>query len=223
MVLAGAVFGLLPTPSPAQADPRVTLATPVSLDKGIDPNTPLKDVLEFLSDRHALSIRIDAKAFKGVAVQEIETQPVKLPRFKDVRLGTVLQLVLEQVNATYRIEKDSLLLIPADPRKLPIERVTSEQVATEKALRGKLKRKITLQKGIDAGTSLRDAVDFLADQTQLNIGIHPKYGELRGKTVELAKTVDVPIETVLHRLLDQVEATYEIRDNLVVIVPRKKK
>ena len=69
-----------------------------SLEKGIDANTPLKDALEFLSDRFELTIRIDSEAFMAEGVREIHTQPVRLPRFAGVPLERVLDLLASQVN-----------------------------------------------------------------------------------------------------------------------------
>src|SRR5262249_23641567 len=40
------------------------LEQPIDLEKGIDKDTPLKDALEFLSDRYDLTILIDTEAFK---------------------------------------------------------------------------------------------------------------------------------------------------------------
>src|SRR5260370_38585316 len=48
-----------PMPAGAQAKTMALaarLAKPVTLDKAIDPNTPLKDALEFFSDRYKITI-----------------------------------------------------------------------------------------------------------------------------------------------------------------------
>lgn len=83
----------------------------ITLDKGIDPNTPLKDALEFLCSEYRVQIIIDAKAFETIGVQKAEEQPVTLPRMKDVRLSTVLRLLLGQVRGdeyvgTYLLRPD---------------------------------------------------------------------------------------------------------------------
>ena len=73
------------------------LALLASLEKGIDPNTPLKDALDFLSQRYDLTFVVDTKAFEAIGVQKAEEQPVQLPRMTGVSLETVLRLLLGQV------------------------------------------------------------------------------------------------------------------------------
>ncbi|TMQ29437.1 MAG: hypothetical protein E6K70_25685, partial [Planctomycetota bacterium] len=72
---------------------REKLSKPISLDKAIDKNTPLKDALEFLSDRYDLTILIDTPAFKQEQVDNVEDLPVGLPRMSQVSLSTVLRLL----------------------------------------------------------------------------------------------------------------------------------
>jgi ferric-dicitrate binding protein FerR (iron transport regulator)/tetratricopeptide (TPR) repeat protein len=80
------------------------LAEPVSIE-GIAAETPLRDALEFLSDRFDLTIVIDSQAFKrslnGAAVEDL---PVELRQLKRVSLHAVLNLLLSFIpEATYRI------------------------------------------------------------------------------------------------------------------------
>lgn len=104
---------------------RDKLNKPVTLDKGIDPNTPLKDALEFLSDKEDLTIIIDTEAFKAEGLAEVESQAVKLSKMSGVSLGTVLRLLLGQlqVPGTYLIRRDY------------IEITTSTRALSEKAVR----------------------------------------------------------------------------------------
>jgi hypothetical protein len=74
----------------------------VTLEKGIEPNTPLRDALTFLSDRYDLPIRIDDKA-KGIG-----DRPIKLPRMAGVTLDKVLHQLLSQVKGTYVLHWDHL-------------------------------------------------------------------------------------------------------------------
>lgn len=103
---------------------REKLAKPINLEKGIDANTPLKDALDFLQDRYDLTILIDTAAFEAdQQLKEVESQPVKLPKMLGVSLGTVLRLLLSQVNGTYLIRRDY------------IEVTTGQRATAEKTLR----------------------------------------------------------------------------------------
>jgi hypothetical protein len=78
------------------------LAMRVTLEKGIDPNTRLKDALSFLSDRYDLPIRINEKA------NRIADRPIKLPKMAGVTLEKVLDQLLSQVKGTYVLHWDHL-------------------------------------------------------------------------------------------------------------------
>lgn len=104
------------------------LSQPVNLDKGIDPNTPLKDALEFLADRYDLTLIVDSKAFEAIGVQKVEEQPVQLPKMIGVSMATVLRLLLAQIKGdvytgTYLIRRDY------------IEVTTTYNAAAEKVVR----------------------------------------------------------------------------------------
>jgi hypothetical protein len=85
---------------------RDKMSRPINLERGIDAQTPLKDALEFLSDRYELTILVDSQAFKAEGTDAVEDQPVKLPKMIGVSLGTVLRLLTAQVNGTFLIRRD---------------------------------------------------------------------------------------------------------------------
>ena len=100
----------------------------VNLEKGIDANTPLKDALEFLTDRYELTFITDENAFTAIGVQKVSEQPVSLPKMVGVSLATVLRLLLGQVkgdaySGTYLIRRDY------------IEITTTYNAAAEKVVR----------------------------------------------------------------------------------------
>jgi hypothetical protein len=100
---------------PAQAgDVERKLAMEVAVDRGIDKDTPLHDVLEFLGDRYELKIRIDRTAFKDAGVKNVENFPIQLSPQKKVSLGALLQLILKQVPATYRVKGNEVVVVPLD-------------------------------------------------------------------------------------------------------------
>src|SRR5260370_37947301 len=84
-------IGLTVLPSQSRAQTRLEdkLDKPVHL-KGLDANTALKDVLEFLMDRYDVTILIDRSAFKPKRIEDVEAAPIRLPKLTDVSLGTVL-------------------------------------------------------------------------------------------------------------------------------------
>jgi tetratricopeptide (TPR) repeat protein len=86
---------------------REKLNKTVDLEKGIEANTPLKDALEFLSDRYQITILVDSAAFKSdLSVDAVEEQPVKLPKMTGVSLATVLRMITAQINGTFMVRRD---------------------------------------------------------------------------------------------------------------------
>lgn len=104
---------------------REKLNKPVNLPKGIDPNTPLKDALEFLSELHDITILIDTAAFKAGMLAEPEQAPVGLPKMTNVSFATVLRLLLAKLEpaGTYLVRRDY------------IEVTTAERAVLEKTIR----------------------------------------------------------------------------------------
>src|SRR5262249_39630067 len=102
---------------------REKLSRPISLEKAIDKNTPLKDALEFLTDRYDVTILIDIPAFKQDGVDNVEELPVGLPKMSNVSLGTILRLLSGQINGTYLVRRDY------------IEITTGTRAVTEKVVR----------------------------------------------------------------------------------------
>lgn len=89
---------------------------------------PLKDLLEFLSDRFEVPIRIDLAAFArlgtGVNVTGLYDAPVKLPVVRGMSVGDVLNDALAQIASgggdgtpgilcAYRIRDGQILIVPA--------------------------------------------------------------------------------------------------------------
>jgi len=92
-------------------------------------------------------------------------------------------------------------------------------------LRQKLDLKVTLDKGLRAGTKLAEALDFLEDRYDFTIRIDEPAFQKAGKEkvgatkVELRKLSGVSLRAVLYMILDQLEASFEIRDGAVRIFP----
>jgi len=99
------------------------LSKVVDIERAIQ--APLKDVLEFLSDRFDLTLIVDPAAFKALEppVDSVEDVPVRLPRMPGVTLSTVLRLVLSPIGGTYLVRRDY------------IEITTSREAIREKAVR----------------------------------------------------------------------------------------
>jgi len=90
----------------------------VTLNKGIDKNTPLQDVVEFLSDRFDLAIIVDSAEFRLLAVADnVEDAPISLPPQKDVPVEKVIEQVAGQLNGDYVIKGGAVVPVPEKKAK----------------------------------------------------------------------------------------------------------
>lgn len=101
---------------------RDKLLQPASIEKPID-NAPLKDVLEFLSEKYDLTFIVDVQAFDRIGKRTVEDEMVRLPKMPGVTLGTILRFLLAQVNGSLIIRRDY------------VEITTLDQTIIEKAVR----------------------------------------------------------------------------------------
>src|SRR5581483_10481403 len=86
----------------------------VTIDKPID-NQPLKDVLEYLTDRYGVTFIVDNQAFdRDKGLKNVEDSPVRLPKMSAVRLQTVLRYVLDQVSGVVLVRGDHLEITTND-------------------------------------------------------------------------------------------------------------
>jgi hypothetical protein len=246
-VAASVPSGRLMAQTPQEQVPREVLAAwrsklqrPLTLEQPI--NDSLQNTLKFLSDRFDVRIRIDEAAFqnKPNAINKaVGDQGVWLPKQSEVPMGVVLGALVGQVGGSYQLTKDGILVIPAPKettlvqrlfgpgknRLLERSRLLSVRSKEATALREKLTEPITL-KAIDTNTALQDFVEYMVERFKLNVIIDDwafksiDVDALRDQPITMPRLERVPLRTLLEHLCKQINGTYIILDNMVVIVPR---
>ncbi len=97
---------------------RQKLTQPLVLELGIDENTPLRDAVEFLSDRYDVDMAIDYGAFTRRGTANIWSATVSLPPLIGHSFASVLTQVLDQAGATFETHEDCLIVVPKpDPAR----------------------------------------------------------------------------------------------------------
>ena len=100
------------------ADLNKLLAKRVTIDRFDD---TFKDAVKLLADKYELPLAVDPKlgedqgaavAAMAVACEGVDGLQIKLPRLVNVRLDTVLKLVVEQVNAKFLVYPDHIKIVP---------------------------------------------------------------------------------------------------------------
>jgi hypothetical protein len=186
---------------------RERLSTPVTLEKGIEGNTPLREALEFISDRYDTTIVVDAHAFKAENMDPIEDVHVHLPRMIGVKLHTILGLLLAQVDATYRI-RPSHIEITTLKRTRP-----SSWTAEERGLAPMVD--VEFEK-----CPLSEALQQLADSSGINVVLDGRAGD-KAKTSVTATLNNVPIDTAVLILADMADLRPVAVDNVLYVTSKE--
>jgi hypothetical protein len=179
------------------------MAMPIDLDKGIDKDTPLRDALEFLSDRYDITMIIDGQAFKDdLEETKIASKPVLLPKMKAVAFGTVLRLLLDQVGGTALIRSDYIEIVPT-------VRVVRE------IYQGREGPRFPLVHAAFEGTPLDEALERLTAATGVSVVVDPRTE--RGKETVNALLVNVPLDSAVRVLADSAGLKMVRLDNVLYL------
>jgi hypothetical protein len=183
------------------------LNQPINLDKGIDPNTPLKDALDFLADRHEVTAVIDTNAFKDDGVEKIEAEKVQLPKMNGVRLGTVLRLLLSQLNASYLVRSDYVEIVPT-------ARLEQDIWA------GRPGPRLPLVHAVIEKRPLGEALKELATTTGVSVVLDERPAE-KAKSPVTAKLLNVPLDTAVRILADLADLKAVQLDNVLYVTSKE--
>jgi beta-lactamase regulating signal transducer with metallopeptidase domain len=218
---------------------RSKLQKPLTFEHAV--HDPLQNVLEFLSDRFDVRIRIDHAAFeKQHKAKAVGDQNVWLPKQSKVPMGVVLGALVGQVGGTYELKKDGIQIIPAPRGTTLLERLSrpgpgknsllerplSARSKEAVELREKLSKPVTLEKGIEGNTVLQETLEYLADLFELNIIIDEWAFKSTGtdrivdQPISMPRLERVPLRMLLDNLCKQINSTYAVMDNIVVIGPQ---
>jgi hypothetical protein len=143
----------------------------------------------------------------------------------------VLEVMLKQIDGTYDLQEDAIKVIPiGSEKKHANRRASARRAKVENELRKKLARRVDFEKGIADKTPLKDALELIRKEHDLNILIDTgafqfdqKRLNISREPVKLPELKAVPLATALTMLLKPIKADYQIIDNLILIVPYRLK
>jgi hypothetical protein len=193
---------------------RARLNQPITLENGIDPNTPLKDALDFLGDQAKVQFLIDNKAFEAIGIQKVEEQPVQLSKMKNVSLARVLRLLLGQIkgdvySGAWLVRADGIEIttsyhamvevLGADFPSLYVEPPNQANQPVPAAL-----RILEIVQADFERRPLIEALQELAEPAAINVVVDPRVGD-KGKTPVTATFNNVCVDTAVELLADMAE------------------
>ncbi|MBV9124176.1 MAG: STN domain-containing protein, partial [Planctomycetes bacterium] len=197
---------------------RAKLEANTSLDKPIDPNTPLQDALEFLSGHFGVLFLVDEEAFQAAGIQDIEQQTVAAPRMINVRLSTVLKRLLDQVNGGYLLRPDHIE-ITTQAKIDALVRGTADQRAAEdsgvKPLTG-----VLVQAGFE-DCPLAEACRQLSEKTGVSVVVDTRRLDQQARATVGGNFINVPLDTAVRLLADEADLEMVRLDNVLYVTTRE--
>jgi hypothetical protein len=187
----------------------------ITLAKGIDANTPLRDAVESLSQEYDLTIVVNAPAFQEEGVVGVEDQPVQLPKLVKVRLDTVLGKLASQVNGAVLLKPDHIE-ITTQKRLAEAIRGTDPQQPLESEA-GRPRPQLPLVNVAFVNRPLDAALRDLTDRTGVSVVLDlPRAGE-RAKLPVTATLDNVPLDSAVRSLASQADLRPAIVDNVLFV------
>jgi hypothetical protein len=191
---------------------REQLGKPVNLDKGIDGNTPLKDALEFLSQQYGLTFIVNSEAFTAIGVQQVEEQPVHLPKMVGVPISKALSMLLSQIKGD---EEAGTYLIRGGEVEITTTANASPSKWTEEARR--------FAPTVDADfdrVPLEEALRELAARSGISIVLDIRVGE-NGRKPVTATLSQVPVDSAVRVVADMTDLRMTVIDNVLYVTTRE--
>ncbi len=188
---------------------REKLSRPCNLPKGVDPNTPLKDAMEFLSELYDVPIHIDRTAFKADNVQDAEQFPVRMSKTTATPLRVVLQRLLGNIDppATYLVQQERIVIVP-------------QKVANPTHWTAEMRHLVpTVDVDLDR-RPLDLALREISLQTGINIVLDAKAGE-KAKTTVSATLARTAVDTAVILLADMADLTVVPLDTVLYVTTRE--
>jgi hypothetical protein len=233
--------GKLQTPAPdggTKAAPAVRsaiqlgrkLADPVNFPDGMD-QTPLKDALEHVKQRADLPIILNEDAFRAdLGDPDVKNRPVRLDPVSGLSVGTVLRLLVGQVQGSF-------LVRPGYVEVLPELRVRTSVWGNVEPEVAQLESAVGLGGGLGGLTvsggrprpmlplvhsefdrmPLDKALAELAERTGVSVILDSRRANEMAKAPVTAALVNVPADTAVRLVADQAGLEVVLLDNALYV------
>jgi RNA polymerase sigma factor (sigma-70 family) len=189
------------------------LQQPISLDRET-PAAPLKDILDFLSDKYNTTFVVDVQAFEHAGVgggRNVQDTQVSLQKMPDATLSAALRFLLAQVGGTYLIRGQYIEITTRDRQALeafgPASGLAFEFLppTVNVVFRERL---------------LEKALADLAGQTGKNVVLDPRVQDKEKLTVS-ARLLNTPVESAVLVLADMVGLQPVTIDNVYYVTTKE--
>lgn len=214
------------------------LATRVTLDKGFE--APFKEAVAMLAEKYDLPLVIDPRlgadpggmAAAGVAAcAPADDMPVKLPRLRNVRLDTVLKILVEQVNGKFLVYPDHIKLVPelfaANEAGLLTPHADSinddaPPLTQIDLLRTRPLIKRALVNATFKNRPLTEVIDEIAEATGANVAVSPLVPANVRQTAVTVRFANTPVDAAVRTLCEMTECGAIEDANVLLVTTRER-
>ena len=186
---------LPPARQPAALRERLEMVVPqVEFDPG-----PLKDVLDYLTERYGLAILIETESFAGAGIDpyQLKDQQVHLKRVSGLPVATVLRRVLAQVDADFLQQDGAVVVVPRSVMTPPVLLRRRVDALFEKVPLGEALRKLADRSGVSIVLDRQRAGDMAEAKVTANLIGVPVETAVR-VLADMAGLESVPLENLLY-------------------------
>jgi hypothetical protein len=200
---------------------RVTLKEPLK-------SMPLKDALDYFSTKHGITLLVDPRTFGSAPAAAAAraddeavffNQSINVPAMKNVRLGTLLKCVADQIDGVYLIYPDHIKLVgparAATLTKPPLKAYMSEDENFQEAAENVI-RSIPLITISFRGQPLEEALRIVELRSNRSIVLANQAAD-NGKTPITARFNNVPVDSVVATLAEMAGAKLARKGSVLLV------
>ncbi len=188
------------------------LATPVSLPDRFD--TPLGDAVRTLEEMYGVSILFDELGFMNdLQDPDVKSKNVKLEKLSRVRLSTVLQKLVDQVQGGYLIKPDHISILPQSRLQVLVW-------GSAEALQGpdgETRPRLPVVHAVFDHRPLNEALKELSDLSGVSVLLDSRRAGDQAKAAVTATLLNAPIDTAVKVLANQAELDAVLLDNVLYV------
>jgi hypothetical protein len=190
------------------------------LNKTISMKSPIDAALDLalteLAEQYGLDgkIHLDVPAFKAAGIEDVRGVMVKLDRLNEVRLSTVIDALLKQVDGACLVRDTHIVITSRAARRAELGENEDEGGAA-------IRDAVPLVRQTFTDTPLRKVLDELSTRFDRTIIVAPQTAE-KGDTQVTAKLINVPLDHAVELLAEMAELAVVKRGNaLFVTTPER--
>jgi hypothetical protein len=224
-LLGAAAAFTAPTRATAQDWIAEALDRPIELERFDD--TPVRRIVERVAEETGVKVVFDAAAFRAVGTPDVAGKKLSFRRAGGVRAKTILEYLASQVDAVVNVRGNAVVFAPRAPTAtaLPpsLGQLVSAKHGTEQLRTAPFPELGQRVEGVD----LASVLGFFSDKVDVYVWIDHGAFRRAGVTGDVGRKL-VSFDVIRNKssgqglaiILEQLNATYRVVDQVVMIVPK---